>query len=218
MVVLVVLEVAVQAELYQEVVVLLGQVVLDGVAVDVVADLDVLIRVREGLLVDATGIGFGLLLWLLFRKDHLFLLVRESQYWREMTASRLGGLSRAEMGSPGCFFGLQGALYDIRLLLPCIFVELQQRRLLLVVAHAVRVPVHEVGLHYVEDGRVVPFQILRYLADRDTVDLVLVNDVDTLFVRDELLRQPLLLRLAQSLRHHLFLTFPELLYSLNLIL
>lgn len=47
---------------------------------------------------------------------------------------------------------------------------------------------------------------------------MLVDNVDTLFVCDELLGQPLLLRLAQSLRHRLFLTSFELLHCLNLIL
>ena len=98
----------------------------------------------------------------------------------------------------------------------CILVELEERGLLLEVAHAVRVAVLEVGLHNVEDGRVVALQVLRYLADRDVVHLVLVDYVDALLVRDELLCQPLLLRLDEHLSCRV--AFAVLLQSVDLFL
>ena len=112
--------------------------------------------------------------------------------------------------------GLPGAVDDICLPGRRILVELEERSLLLEVAHSVRVPVHEVGLHNVEDGRVVPFQILRYLSDGYVVHLVLVDNVDALLVRDELLGQPLLLRLAEDLGYRF--TLAVLLQSLDLFL
>lgn len=52
----------------------------------------------------------------------------------------------------------------------------------------------EIGLHDIEDRRVVTLQIFGYFSDGSAVDFMLINDTDTLIVRYEFLRQPLLLR------------------------
>ena len=71
--------------------------------------------------------------------------------------------------------------------------ELQQRCLLLEVPHPVRVTVLKIGLNDVENCGVVSLQIFRYFAYGSTMNFVFVQNVDAWFVRDEFLREPLIL-------------------------
>lgn len=108
-------------------------------------------------------------------------------------------------------FGLLLALRDgpldcVQLTLFTLFVEGEHSCLFLEVAHPVRVAVLEVGVHNIVYRGVVPVQVLRYLSYRHSVLLVLVDNVDSLIVKNELLRIPGLFGMVRRFWRPVWLT------------
>ena len=92
-----------------------------------------------------------------------------------------------------CLFSKIGPPYHQLLSLLRLVLELEEGGLLLEVAHPIGMTILEVSLHNIENGRVVALQVLRYFADRYTVNFMLINDAYPLSMRYEFFLQPLLL-------------------------
>lgn len=63
--------------------------------------------------------------------------------------------------------------------------EREERHLLSVVAHPIRVAIHQIGIQNVVDGRVVAVHDLGDAADRLAVDFILVDDINPLLVGEK---------------------------------